>query len=93
MIFEVTSEVQRKYTDLLVGLRLIDSYDRIEGGVTELLVTNLAPEVMDWTLAQYLHVGAREGEMVLRVDPSLLASLPESAAAALDGLGIRIEPA
>lgn len=93
LAFDVPSSVHRKYPELFVGLELVESYEHIEGGVTELLVTNLTPDVIDWTLVQYVHVGAKENGMVLRVDPSLFASLPEPAQSVLDGLGIRIEVA
>lgn len=91
LIFEVTAEVQRRYSELLAGIELIDTYMPIEGGVTELLVSGLTPEVIDWTLMQYVRVGAKEENMVLKVEPTLLNDLSETALTLLDGLGIKIE--
>lgn len=90
LIFIVSTYIQETYPQFLEGLTLVDTYEPIVDGVTELIVLSLEPEVIDWTLMQYIRVGATEENMILKVSPDLISSIPEEALGLLESLGIQL---
>jgi len=90
MVMPISSEIQINDADIIAGYALVDSYEKADEQLSEIIATGLTSDVIDWTLIHYLRVGTVREGVVLWLEEQARTTLSDDAVLALNNLGVTI---
>jgi hypothetical protein len=67
LVMPISSEVQIEQAEILQGVELTNSFIPVEQPIQEMVIEILEPDVIDWTISQFLFAGSAEGTLTLEI--------------------------